>query len=160
EVVYLAVTLVEAVVALGGNDLGSNLVVRLVGGDGIVNVLIKCVAAFGPDIDLRVGGRVLVQIAEEHGPFIDPLRLRQKLVDEGRAFVLIETRDELSYAIRGRNPAGEVERGAANELIIRGFVRGGDVVRLKILPDVFVDQVGRARGGGVERFHPLCLAFG
>ena len=110
--------LLVAVGAGGGDQVARHLVVGLAGLQSAPDVIVECLHTVGIAADLRILGIVMVEIAEEHGPFVDPLRLGQQLIDEAGALAGAGIGHEAGDPSGGGDAAGEIERHAADELII------------------------------------------
>ena len=86
QVIDLTVGLVEIIIALGGDYFRGHLVVRLVRCQRIVNPLVEGIAAFRLDAYRNGVGCILVEIAEVHGPAVNPGRGCQQLIHIHNAF--------------------------------------------------------------------------
>src|SRR5262249_49185568 len=79
----------------------------------------KRLDSIGEAADLGVLRVVLIEIAEEEGPLVDPLRASDQLVDEVGTLVGRCVGHETRYLSRRRNAAGQVQRGPPDDIVIR-----------------------------------------
>src|SRR5262249_11883090 len=105
----------DEVVARGCDDLTRHLVVRPILSDRILYILIEGVPPLDVSCDVRRSGVVLVEIAKEHGPFVDKLRRPDQRIDESVSFRGVRIVNK-SHQIRWRgNPSGKVQRDTTKE---------------------------------------------
>jgi len=137
-------------IALAGEELAHHDVVRLAGADRVADPSVVHVAA---DVELarvRRDLHVLHEIAEPHRPAVDERVGGEQRVDLVRALRRRWIGDERGDLRGRRDLSGEIERDAAEELLVAGERGRHDVIRGLLRGDPRVDVV-RDRQRGVRR---------
>jgi len=117
-------------------------------------------AALESDVGVIAGGYFEL-IGEEVGPLIDEGGRADQLLNETGPFVRRAAFEEGANLLGLRDPAGQVDRDAAQELGVGGEGGGRDAGTVDGIEDVIVDEVipgdGGARVGGAgARLPVLC----
>ena len=130
------------VVARAGNQLARHHVVRLVRADRSDEVAVEKVATRRAEPAAVGEGRRAVEVVHEESPAIHEGIGGEQGVDLPRALVAGAIVQEGRDRGRVRDPAGEVERDATQELGVARKRGGMDAVGLHFPQDLVVDEVG------------------
>ena len=103
-------------VARGGDQFAGHHVVRLIGRDRGLYILVKRIAALEFPVDVGGLGIHLEEVPEKHRPFIDELGTADQLVHLNVALRGVRVRDKCIHVVSRWNTAGQVKRDTAEKL--------------------------------------------